>query len=212
VKNALALTLLAVGTPMLLMGDEIRRTQRGNNNAYCINDETTWFDWDALARHADVHRFVTHLIALRNGRELAPGRSTQTLLELLQNQPIAWHGVELNAPDWGDDSHSLAATTGGVGGTTRLHLVANAFWEPLRFAIPPTGARFQPWRRLIDTSLNSPDDIRDWTEAPVVGDAPYVVGPRSLLLLMATAEIGSRTPLRGTAPRRRADIPFKDPS
>ncbi len=203
VKNALALTLLAVGTPMLLMGDEIRRTQRGNNNAYCINDETTWFDWDALVRHADVHRFVTHLIALRSSRELAPGRSTLTLLELLQDQPITWHGVELHAPDWGRDSHSLAATIGLLGGKTQLHLVANAYWEPLTFAIPPTGDRFQPWRRLIDTSLDSPDDIRDWAEAPVVGDATYVVQPRSLLLLMATIETGSRPPVLGTAPRRK---------
>ena len=51
VKNFLTLTMLAVGTPMLLMGDEVRRTQRGNNNAYCLNDDTTWFDWD-LVRQA----------------------------------------------------------------------------------------------------------------------------------------------------------------
>ena len=71
VKNFLALTMLAAGTPMLLMGDEVRRTQRGNNNAYCINDDTTWFDWDLVARHGDVHRFAKELIALRIGREPA---------------------------------------------------------------------------------------------------------------------------------------------
>ena len=70
VKNFLTLTMLAVGTPMLLMGDEVRRTQRGNNNAYCINDETTWFDWDLVVRHGDVHRFAKELIALRVSRNL----------------------------------------------------------------------------------------------------------------------------------------------
>ncbi len=61
VKNFLTLTMLAVGTPMLLMGDEVRRTQRGNNNAYCINDDPTWFDWDLVDRHGDVHRFAKEL-------------------------------------------------------------------------------------------------------------------------------------------------------
>jgi glycogen operon protein len=65
VKNFLTVTLLSLGVPMILMGDEVRRTQRGNNNAYCLDDETSWFDWALLARHADVHRFVTLLNARR---------------------------------------------------------------------------------------------------------------------------------------------------
>ena len=64
-KNFLALTCLAVGTPMLLMGDEVRRTQRGNNNAYCQDNETNWFDWRLIERHADIHRFVTLVIQAR---------------------------------------------------------------------------------------------------------------------------------------------------
>src|SRR6185503_9329232 len=69
VKNFLTLTLLAVGTPMLLMGDEVRRTQRGNNNAYCHDDETSWFDWTLLEKHADVHRFVRLLCGRRMFRD-----------------------------------------------------------------------------------------------------------------------------------------------
>src|SRR6185369_17405212 len=65
VKNFLALTLLSIGTPMLLMGDEVRRTQRGNNNAFCHDDETSWFDWTLLERHAAVHRFVKRLVSHR---------------------------------------------------------------------------------------------------------------------------------------------------
>ena len=130
VKNFLALTMLAVGTPMLLMGDEVRRTQRGNNNAYCINDETTWFDWDLLARHADIRRFTKALVALRLNRELPIDRPGMTLQELLRHQPVTWHGTVLNAPDWGHDSHSLAATVtcaaAGPNSTDRQRLLGAA--------------------------------------------------------------------------------------
>ena len=84
VKNFLALTLLAVGTPMLLAGDEVRRTQRGNNNAYCQDDETSWFDWSLVERHADVHRFTRELIALRMNRKLPTERFDMSLGELLR--------------------------------------------------------------------------------------------------------------------------------
>ncbi len=67
-KNFLALVLLAAGTPMLLMGDEVRRTQRGNNNAYCQDNEISWFDWTLLEQHADIHRFVRELAAFRQRR------------------------------------------------------------------------------------------------------------------------------------------------
>src|SRR6185436_18847605 len=65
VKNFLTLTLLAIGTPMMLMGDEVRRSQGGNNNAYCQNSETSWFDWTLLEKRADLHRFVASLISCR---------------------------------------------------------------------------------------------------------------------------------------------------
>ena len=65
VKNFFTLELLSAGTPMLLMGDEVRRTQRGNNNAYCQDSDISWFDWSLLERHADIHRFVKGLIRFR---------------------------------------------------------------------------------------------------------------------------------------------------
>ena len=160
VKNFLTLTMLAVGTPMLLMGDEVRRTQRGNNNAYCINDDTTWFDWNLVRRHSDVHRFVKALIALRVGRELPIERSGMTLREVLQQHAVTWHGVRLNAPDWGHDSHTLAATLRLLGGQGQLHIIVNAYWKALEFELPPAGDGHAAWRRVVDTFLESPDDIR----------------------------------------------------
>src|ERR1700756_1853586 len=100
VKNFLVLNMLAVGTPMLLMGDEVRRTQRGNNNAYCLDNEISWFDWDLLKKHADVYRFVRMMVAFRARRDVVIERSRLTLNELLKQARIEWHGVALNRPDW----------------------------------------------------------------------------------------------------------------
>jgi len=188
VKNFLTLTLLSAGTPMLLMGDEVRRTQRGNNNAYCHDDDTHSFDWDLLATHGDVHRFAKELIALRINRRLPIERSGMTLQQLLRDQPIAWHGVKLHAPDWGHDSHTLAATVCLLGNQLRLHVIVNAYWEPLDFEIPPPGDTHVAWRRIIDTSLDSPCDICAWADAPIVPLPVYTAQPRSIVLLIAALD------------------------
>src|SRR2546429_7152659 len=112
VKNFLTVTLLSIGMPMILMGDEVRRTQRGNNNAYCQDNETSWFDWTLVAKHADVHRFVTLLSAQRLLRDEEPERQRLSLNQLLREANRAWHGVKLGQPDWGNWSHSLAFTAG----------------------------------------------------------------------------------------------------
>ena len=88
VKNFLTMTMLAMGTPMLLMGDEVRRTQRGNNNAYCQNGELSWFDWSLVERHADLRRFTRMLIGLRVNRRVQ-SRTSLTLTELLRHQPVS---------------------------------------------------------------------------------------------------------------------------
>ena len=182
VKNFLTLTLLGVGTPMLLMGDEVRRTQGGNNNAYCHDDESAWFDWALLERHADVHRFAKALIALRVNRALSPERFGMTLTELLR-QPHEWHGVRLSEPDWGHDSHSLALGVQMRGGQVLLHVIVNAYWEPLAFELPPPDGG-TPWRRVIDTCLACPSDIcGEWGAAEEVAGHRYLAQPRSVVLL-----------------------------
>src|SRR5262249_51706226 len=105
VKNFLTVTLLSVGMPMILMGDEARRTQGGNNNANCQDDETSWFDWTLVAKRADVHRFVTALTARRVLRDDAHERERVALVQLLRDAQITWHGVELGRPDWSPSSH-----------------------------------------------------------------------------------------------------------
>jgi isoamylase len=185
VKNFLAITLLALGAPMMQMGDEVRRTQHGNNNAYCQDNELSWFDWSLLENHRDIHRFVKHLIAFRLRRDTSKEEHPLSLQELLRQAQIQWHGVELNRPDWGDDSHSVAFTVRSLGGRFLIHALVNAYWELLEFDLPLLQNGETGWYRWIDTSLGSPEDIRGWSDAPVLRDGPYRVEPRSLVALFA---------------------------
>jgi isoamylase len=181
IKNFLTVTLFSVGMPMLLMGDEVRRTQKGNNNYYAHDDETAWFDWSLLDKHADVLRFVQQLTRIRLSRDR--GSEAKTLTQLIKKAYVEWHGVKLRQPDWGDDSHSIAFTAHLESQHLFFYFVFNAYWEPLDFEIPPLHNPANPWRRWIDTSLPSPSDIVDWDDSPVVSGASYRAGPRSLVHL-----------------------------
>ena len=184
-KNFLAITLLSVGTPMLLMGDEVRRTQRGNNNAYCQDNEISWFDWTLLERHRDLHRFVKTLVGQRLMLGETLGVEGVSLNELLREADIQPHGVRLNEPDLSPESHSLAVTVRGRGRAALFHVMFNAYWEPLTFELP----RLAPgvhgsWRRWIDTYRDAPDDIYDGLGPSVEGPS-YTVQARSLVVLFA---------------------------
>jgi glycogen operon protein len=186
IRNFHTLNLLSLGTPMILAGDEMRRTQLGNNNAYCQDNEISWLDWVLLDRHRDLHRFVQQLIALRLRRELAAGGHGLTLSQVLHQAQIRWHGVRLNHPDWNESSRSLACTLSGRSGRAVFHLMANAYWEPLAFELPePPGGASARWHRLIDTALGAPDDIAVPGKAAAVPGDRYPVQPRSVVLLFA---------------------------
>jgi isoamylase len=183
VKNFLTIGLLAAGMPMLLMGDEVRRTQRGNNNAYCQDSEIVWFDWSLVDCHADIRRFVRELAAFRQRRDIVTEKGTFTLNELLRQARIDWHGVQLNHPDWSERSHSLALTFRSLRSRYMVHTMVNAYWEPLTFELPIPAASPKPWRRWIDTALPAPDDIFPWDDAPPVYQTRYVTQPRSIVVL-----------------------------
>ena len=192
VKNFLTLTMLSLGIPMILTGDEVRRTQCGNNNAYCQDDESSWFDWTLVQRHADIHRFTQLLIARRVLRDVSSEQQRVMLTTLLRQATTAWHGVNLWRPDWSSNSHSLALSADLRRAGLKMHLIMNAYWEPLDFEIPaPEGGR--TWRRWIDTSLDSPDDIVPWLDAPAFTGAAYRAAPRSVVVLWAPVAVGEAT-------------------
>ena len=186
VKNFFAVTLLAAGAPMLLMGDEVRRTQGGNNNAYGQDNEISWFDWGLVEKHAGLYRFVRRLIAGHLQRDVSLEDSGLTLNQLLGQAKITWHGLKLNQPDWGADSHAIALTLRSLRGRLMIHLMINAYWEELEFEVPQV-AEFSghDWKRWIDTSLESPDDISSWNGAALVRETAYSVQPRSIVSLVS---------------------------
>ena len=190
VKNFIVAMLLSIGVPMLLMGDEMRRTQRGNNNAYCQDNEISWLDWSLLDRHADLHRFVRMAIAQRlrwmEWIESAQGRLGPSLNEILRRSEMDWHGIRLGQPDWADDSHSIACTIRVGPGHLPfwLHLMFNAYWDALDFDLPTVPATAgSGWQRWIDTARESPEDIMDLPAAPLVPANQYHVMPRSVAVL-----------------------------
>jgi glycogen operon protein len=179
-KNFLTVTLLSLGTPMLLMGDEVRRTQGGNNNAFCQDNEVSWFDWTLVEKHAGLLRFVKQLVCYRLHPETAVEHNL-SLNEFLKQAQVQWHGTKLHQPDLGHDSHTLAYTARTLAGLFLTHTILNAYWEPLEFELPPDSQ----WHRWIDTYLESPDDICEWHNAPAVTKQTYLVQPRSVVVLFA---------------------------
>jgi isoamylase len=179
IKNFLAITLLSVGMPMLSMGDEVRRTQHGNNNAYCQDNEIGWMDWSLLKKNSGLHRFVKEIIKTRLSLELFSSGRERTLDEFLEESVIRWHGIELDQPDWSPNSHSLAFTV--EGNREHLHLIFNSFWEDLEFQLPgpPTA-----WNRLVDTSLESPNDIVERGDC-IHCASKYLARARSCVLLLS---------------------------
>ena len=185
VKNFLAVTMLSLGLPMILMGDEVRRTQQGNNNAYCQDNEISWFDWSLIAEHRDVHRFVRLLCAQRLFEDTEPERQRLSLTQVLRSAKRAWHGVKLGQPDWAVWSHSLAFSAETQHDQLLVHVILNAYWEPLDFELAPLTGSDPLWRRWVDTSLESPDDIVEWDAAQPVPSRAYRAGARSVAALFA---------------------------
>jgi glycogen operon protein len=174
---------------MLRMGDEVRRTQGGNNNAYCQDNETSWFDWRQVERHADVYRFVRILISARLMRDTSGRDDDLTLSQIIRQAQIEWHGIRLGQPDWGHNSHSIALTACNRSGGIVFHFMINAYSETLIFELPPPQRLpGSCWLRWFDTSCSSPNDIVPWDEAQSYDGTTYELPPHSLAVLLARNE------------------------
>ncbi len=186
IKNLIAVLFLSQGTPMIQMGDEVRRTQLGNNNAYCQDNEISWFDWGLAEKNAGLLRFVRGMIRFH----LAHPSLNAKIFVSEQRKPdgnpryLTWHGVRLRQPDWSDNSHSLAFTLHDYPGDVDLHAIINAHWEPLDFELPPPPAG-TTWRQAVDTALDSPADLPDAGCEPGVKVPRYQAAPRSVVVLIA---------------------------
>ncbi|HSE42642.1 MAG TPA: glycogen debranching protein GlgX [Acidobacteriota bacterium] len=185
IRNFAVILLLSQGTPMLLAGDEFRRTQSGNNNAYCQDNEISWIDWTLLQKERDLFRFFREMIRFRKAhftlkrRDYFFGeRDSRGWSE------INWHGIQLGKPDWGFDSHSLAFTLSGFGKDNDIHALINAWREPLEFELPVLSSK-QNWYRSIDTFLATPHDISEEGNEERVTAMSYKVEPFSVVVLIS---------------------------
>ncbi len=179
IRNFLTILHLSLGTPMILMGDEVRHTQKGNNNVYCQDSELTWFNWDLVEQNPGLFRFVQKLIRFHQEYEVFHDEIFWTLPG---GSEIYWHGVKLRQPDWGENSHTLAFELYNREHGEHLYVMLNAYWEPLNFELPalPYGHR---WHRIIDTSHPAPDDFAE-PPAPLSPDQQeYRVLERSTVVL-----------------------------
>ena len=175
IKNSLATLLLSQGVPMLLFGDECRRTQQGNNNAYCQDNEISWFDWTLTHTHAGLVRFCRSLIAFRRRqptirrKQFLTGRPTDVRPDL---PDVNWFDAQGNPIDWGRPDRALTCLLTAPGkaedpkGCGReILLLVNAATESVPFTLPPV-ARGIPWRLLVDTAADDPDDIYPEADGP----------------------------------------------
>jgi len=183
IRNLLVCTMISLGMPMITMGDEVRRTQGGNNNPYCQDKETSWFDWSLESKHAGLLRFVRLLIERRLVRDFLEGPGSKTLNHWLRESNKSWHGVKLNQPDWSHSSHSIALTAEIVKDRLFIHWILNAWREPLDFELPKG---CDQWNRWIDTSLDPPEDIVTWEEVRPVPDQFYRAAPHSVVVLFSS--------------------------
>ena len=183
-KNVFAILLLSQGVPMLLAGDELLHSQRGNNNGYCQNNELSWIDWNLTQKNADNLRFVQLMIALRKRhpaimrRRFLTGRSSDA-----KNRPdIVWHGHELDKPLWADpDARLLAFTLASAEhGEPDLHIVMNMSNDDASINLPQINAR--AWCLALDTMLPSPRDIIPRSEQKILKGTSYLVGAKAVVV------------------------------
>jgi glycogen operon protein len=197
VRNFFAILMLSQGVPMFVAGDEVRRTQGGNNNAYCQDNRVSWFDWDLVGRRCETQRFCRELIAFR--RSCCALRRDSFFTGEVNARglaDIAWHGCRLGSPGWDDpEARALAFTLGGVGEEPDLHVMLNMYWGDLDFEVPAATGR--TWHRFIDTSLPPPEDVHPGgAEAPAAAGGAQRVGRRSVVVLLSRPQISQRGALR----------------
>jgi isoamylase len=188
IKNFLLTLFISRGIPMLLGGDEFRRTQRGNNNAYCQDNEVSWFDWSLLEKHREIHRFTRGMIALRRAHPVLRQEVFYT------DRDIKWFAPNGATPDWRDERQRSFACLIFEENEPDLFLMFNADTKPCEFSIPQLPGN-KIWRLAVDTSRNAPDDLYEPGKEPSVqgnkqghvqGQISFRVEPRSSAILLTS--------------------------
>lgn len=176
-KNMIATLFISRGVPLFLGGDEFRRSQGGNNNPFCQDNEVSWYDWRLLEKNVEIFRFTKEMMRFRNRHKVV--REVRFYTE----NDIAWFGVNGGPPDWSYESRDLACM---LFGEQDIYLMFHAGFEECRFNVPESPKRDFAWHVSVDTALPSPDDIAfEGNERLPLCHGSYTLRPRSLVILIS---------------------------
>ncbi len=184
-KNLLSSLILSPGIPMILMGDEVGRSQGGNNNTWCQDNILGWMIWDPADCDLDLKRFVSKLILIRKSLPelFSPSYIHESSPKnpdlLLKDFWLEWHGVKINQPDWSSWSHTISYSINLSDRGSVMWLGLNAYKEPMEFALP---SAISPWKKIIDTSSSTTKGI---PKKPISNQNKIKLESRSLVLLLA---------------------------
>ncbi|MBM2815570.1 MAG: glycogen debranching enzyme GlgX [Ignavibacteria bacterium] len=187
IKNFASVLLTSIGVPMILSGDEVGKSQNGNNNAYCQNNEISWFDWELIEKNKELFRFFKIMIQFRNKNSLL--RRDNFFSGAFNGRglkDIDWHGCNLYSPGWDNFESTVLAFTMGAFEENEpdIHVMMNMDYMPLSFEIPELkGGR--KWYRFADTFLGSPNDISEIGNELLLENNEYIVNQYSIVILIS---------------------------
>ncbi|MDZ8225095.1 glycogen debranching protein GlgX [Nostoc sp. ChiVER01] len=192
IKNAVAMLMVSQGVPMILMGDEVGRTQYGNNNTYCHDNELNWLDWRLLESHADLFKFFKDCIALRNAHPVLRNKYHFRNVDYVGSgySDITWHGTQAWNADWSNESRIVAFMLCGQHakeGTVTdnyIYVAMNMHWESHWFEIPELPQEMQ-WHVCVNTGAAPPEE--SWapgTEPLLQNQHGLFIGGRSVVILV----------------------------
>ncbi len=192
IKNAMLMLMVSQGVPMFVMGDEIGRTQYGNNNAYCHDTELSWLDWTLVQKNPDLFRFVKQLVAFRKAHPALRNTTHFRNADYLGTgyPDISWHGTQAWSADWSASSRVLAFlldgrhARGGAAQDNFIYVILNMHWDGLDFELPGLPPGLQ-WHVFANTGASSPDDIWEPGSEPPLADQHklYLSGRSSAILV-----------------------------
>lgn len=189
-RNFFAILMISQGTPMMLSGDEVKFSKRGNNNTYCHDNELNWFDWELVEQHQEHLEFCKYLIHFRKNHPALQREGFFLGIDQSYDDipDIGWHGVEIGQPDWSDESHAIAfmidgsmKETGAEKDDNNIYVAINAFWGDLVFQLPHPG-REKHWYVAVNTA--EPSGFFPVGQEPEVHHRQMLVKSRSLVILI----------------------------
>lgn len=192
IKNALTILMLSQGVPMILMGDEMGRTQKGNNNTYCHDSEFNWLDWSLVRNNSDLFSFARHIINFRRQHPILRNKEHYSNRDYKESgyADITFHGTKAWHADWSESNTVFAfmldgyhAKNGFVKDDT-IYVAANMHWDALDFELPQLSEN-RKWHLSVNTSMVPPETFYPLNSEPVLeNQSGFIVGGRSIIVLI----------------------------